>query len=161
MSELNSPGGGGLVVQVVSTQTGAVATGTGIIPVDDTKPQNTEGTGFMTLAVTPKSASNRLLVLVTIMLASSAGDDRMVVALFKDAVVDALAVMSESFTLNANHPHSINLTFEMVAGTLDEITFKVRAGFRVASTTTFNGASGIRQFTGVYASTITIMESKP
>ena len=41
----------GDMVQRVNTQTGAVATGTTLLPNDDTIPQNTEGTEFMTLAV--------------------------------------------------------------------------------------------------------------
>ena len=45
-----SPGvGSGSVVQTVSYQTGAVATGTTIIPIDDTIPQISEGNEYMTL----------------------------------------------------------------------------------------------------------------
>ena len=46
----------GSVLQVVQTQTGAVATTTVTIPFDDTIPQITEGAEFITLAITPKSS---------------------------------------------------------------------------------------------------------
>lgn len=36
----------GAVLQVVNTHSGAVATGTTVIPNDDTLPQNTEGKGM-------------------------------------------------------------------------------------------------------------------
>ncbi len=50
----------GSVVQAVNTQTGAVGTTTTIMPFDDTIPQITEGSEFMTRAITPTSASNIL-----------------------------------------------------------------------------------------------------
>jgi len=50
----------GFVVQMVSTQTGALQTDTTTIPADDTIPQNTEGFEVMTLAITLKSATNKL-----------------------------------------------------------------------------------------------------
>ena len=53
------------LVQVVNTQTGAVATGTTVMPIDDTIPQNTEGDQYMTLAITPTHASNKLLIEVS------------------------------------------------------------------------------------------------
>ena len=48
----------GQVLQVVNYQTGALASGTTTMPTDNTIPQNTEGTEFMTLAITPRSASS-------------------------------------------------------------------------------------------------------
>jgi hypothetical protein len=52
----------GSVLQVVNVQTGAVATGTSQTQNDDTIPQNTEGTEFITLAITPTSASSKLKI---------------------------------------------------------------------------------------------------
>ncbi len=50
------------VVQVVNTQDGAVATGTTVLPWDDTIPQNTEGDQYMSLSITPTNASNKLIL---------------------------------------------------------------------------------------------------
>ena len=72
------------LVQVVNTQTGAVATGTTVLPNDNTIPQNDEGNEFMTLAITPTHASNKLLIQVTIILASSVNGSRVGAPLFQD-----------------------------------------------------------------------------
>ena len=56
----------GSVLQVVNTMNGAVATGTTIIPQDNTIPQITEGTEFMTLAITPTSATSQLRIDVVV-----------------------------------------------------------------------------------------------
>ena len=50
----------GSVVQVVNKQISSIVSGTTPIPYDDTIPQNTEGVEVFTLAITPKSASNKL-----------------------------------------------------------------------------------------------------
>ena len=50
----------GYVMQVVHVQDGEVASGTATCNYDDTIMQNTEGTEFMTLAITPTSATNKL-----------------------------------------------------------------------------------------------------
>ncbi len=50
------------VQQVVVTQTGAVASGTTVIPYDDTIPQNTEGDEYITRSITPKSATSKLVI---------------------------------------------------------------------------------------------------
>ncbi len=50
------------LVQVVNTETGAVATGTTVMPADNTIPQNTEGDEYMTLAITPTNTNNKLLI---------------------------------------------------------------------------------------------------
>ncbi len=149
------------VAQVVNTQTGAVNTGTTVIPFDNTKPQKTEGDEYMTLAVTPKNALNWLIIEVVAVLSNGApGAGKMIVALFQDAVADALAAVPEH-TQEANvadFPHTMHLRHKMVAGTTSEIDFKVRAGFDQAGTTTFNGAAAGGIFDGVMASSITITE---
>lgn len=51
---------GGVITKVQNYATAAVATGTTQTPVDDTIPQVTEGTEFMSSAFTPLSASSSL-----------------------------------------------------------------------------------------------------
>lgn len=149
-------GGGGALVQVVNTQTGAKATGATVIPYDDTIPQNTEGDEYMTLAITPTSATNILKIEVVAFLSSGVGNWVMA-ALFQDTVADALAV---SMVYNATAGASENSVFThyMTAGTTSAIMFKVRAGGLSAGTTTFNGTTAARRFGGVMASSITISE---
>lgn len=147
----------GQAVQVVNTQTGAVATGAVIMPYDDTIPQQTEGNEFMTLAITPKSATNKLKIDVVLFGTPSDVNRHNIVALFKDSDANAIAVGQ---TMYCEHIDNVKFTHFMVAGGTDEITFKVRAGFEIAGTYTFNGKSGVRKFGGKLASSITITEIK-
>ena len=62
---------GGKILQMVYVFTGAYATGSTTIPFDDTIPQITEGNEVMTLAITPTSASSKLLVNVDVSGASN------------------------------------------------------------------------------------------
>jgi hypothetical protein len=148
----------GSITQVVNTQTGAVATGTTLIPWDDTIPQNDEGTEFMTLAITPKSVSNILLIDVAFQYSAAAGY-RCSVALFQDTTANALAASSQYGGLSGYYDEGVAyLRHKMTAGTIASTTFKVRAGPNLASTITFNGQDGSRYFGGVMASSITITE---
>jgi len=146
------------VSQAVHTQTGAVATGTTTIPYDDTIPQNTEGDQYMSQAITPTNASNKLLIEVTVVVSHSA-IGQMWVCLFQDSVASALAVAVERMD-TALQPYTIAFKHEMTAGTTSEITFKVRVGSSTAGTTTFNGSTGARYMGGVFASSLRITEVK-
>jgi len=150
----------GSAVQVVNTQTGAVATGATVLPNDDTIPQNTEGVEFMTLAITPTSATNKLKI-ESVFNYSPDGNSGATVALFQDSTANALAVGG---ALDGNQAASglrqIVLVHYMTAGTTSETTFKIRAGLMQAGTLTFNGAAAGRKYGGVYASGITITEIK-
>ena len=146
------------VVQVVNTSDGAVATGTTVMPSDDSIPQNTEGDEYMTLAITPKNSNNTLVIEVVFFGGSSAGtQDEFIVALFQDSTAGALAA-GQVTQAGASRMNAIKFTHEMTAGTTSETTFKVRAGYGVAGTTSFNGQGGSRVLGGVMASSITIKE---
>lgn len=147
----------GHIVQIVNTQTGALASGSGTIPIDNTIPQNTEGNEFMTLAITPTSASNKLLIDVNFMGGElSNTDDHHTVALFQDSTANALAsTIADNYAIGAS---SVNFTHYMTAGTTSSTTFKVRAGATVGSMY-MNGFTGIGQiYGGVAVSSITITE---
>lgn len=144
------------VVQMVNTQTGAVNTGTTIMPYDDTIPEKTEGDEYMTLAITPKSATNKLKIDIVFIGASSVVVN-LIVALFQDDTTNAIAAASHSED-QTNRPITIKFTHYMTTGTTSETTFKVRAGPAGSATVTFNGSSAGRIFGGVMASSITITE---
>ena len=153
------------IVQRVNTQTGAVATGTTVLPKDDTIPQNTEGDQVMSLSITPKSTSNILYIQVVIAsIATSANGESTIAALFQDTTANALAVGMcghASGVAAANQVWSTSFIHKMTAATISSTTFKVRVGCGVGGTTTFNGASAGRYFGGVAASSITITEVSP
>jgi hypothetical protein len=146
----------GAVIQVVNYQTGAVATGTTLIPSDDTIPQNTEGDEYMTLAITPKSATSKLKIDVVGLFANSAVG-ALTSALFQDSTANAIAAMQANVTA-VNVRVIATFTHYMTSGTTSSGTFKVRAGLNGAGTTTFNGTGGNRLLGGVMASSITITE---
>lgn len=145
------------VVQRVSTQTGAVATGTTTVPIDDTIPQNTEGDQYMSLAITPKATGNILKIEVTIFACHSVGAGHITTALFQDSTANALAAGTH-ITPAVGAFISTKFTHTMSAGTTSSTTFKVRIGSNAAGTTTFNGATGARFLGGVLASSIIITE---
>jgi hypothetical protein len=147
------------IAQVVNTQTGAVATGTTTMPLDDTIPQNTEGDQYMTLAITPTNASSTLLIEVNWSGASSVVNT-IGVALFQDSTAGALAA-APLRVAEADQISTVSYIHKMTAGTTSATTFKVRAGGSSAGTTTFNGRSGGRLYGGVIASSITITELLP
>ena len=154
-----SPGvGSGAVVQTVSFQTGAVATGTTVIPFDDTIPQITEGNEYMTCSITPKSATSKLIIDVTWFGSTgSAAETGMAAALFQDSTANALA-MGWTFFGSVAKTVSVKFNHTMISGTTSPTTFRVRAGAAVSGTTTFNGSGGVRFFGGALASSIVIQE---
>lgn len=153
-ADVNLTGGLGAILQVVNTITGAVATGTTTIPVDDTIPQNTEGDEYMTLAVTPANTNNKLIIDVVVNGQSSASGENWVAALYQDSTANALAAVYRA----SSGVGVATFRHYMTAGTASETTFKVRAGPNSAGTFTFNGDGGARIFGGVQPSSITITE---
>lgn len=150
----------GVPVQVVSTSYSAVATGTTTIPVDDTIPQNTEGTEFMTCSITPKSAANKLYIHVNIHGSLSVGSANTVAALFRDTTANAIAA-TQIFQSTATAPSIIIIDCpDISASSTSATTFKVRVGPGAAATYTLNGQSGGRLFGAVTKSLITITEYK-
>jgi hypothetical protein len=146
----------GQAIQIVSTITGALGTGTTTMPLDDTIPQNTEGDQYMSLAITPTSATNKLVIEVTAVCSNSAASTKNL-ALFQDSTANALAAISEYNGIGTG-TDTMSLNYVMAAGTTSATTFKVRIGSDSAGTITFNGFSGQRKMGGVYASSIIITE---
>ena len=149
------------LVQHVYTSTGAMANGSTAMPWDDTIPQITEGVEFMTLAITPKSASNILVIDVVWQGASNvSGADILTVGLFRDATANALGVGSLT-TEFAGYTTTIAFTTIVTAGSTSATTFRVRAGVTSGASVTFNGSAGARKYGGVMSSSIKITEYTP
>ena len=147
---------GGICAQVVNTQTGAQSTGTTQIPWDDTIPQITEGTEFMTLAVTPDNTNNILIIEVVLQISrSSAG--YIIAALFQDSTANALDAVAIYEGGTGGEQDNMVWRYKMIAGTTSETTFRVRAGPNASATVYFNGDSS-RKLGGVFASSITVRE---
>ncbi len=146
----------GDVVQTVSTLSGAMATGTTVIPRDDTIPQITEGFEVLTQAITPTAASN-ILEIEAVLHASCSVTSDVVAALFQDSGANALAVASQ-YATTTQGVMGIVLRHRVAAGSTTARTYRVRVGPITAGTVTINGAGGARYYGGVYASSITVRE---
>lgn len=148
--------GAGVCVQRVSTETGAVASGSTTMPSDDTIPQNTEGDQYMSLAITPNNTNNILMISVIVMSSSSAIQNE-TAAIFQDSTAGALAAFN-SPVYAAGNAGCFAFNHIMTAGTTSATTFKVRVGRQTSGTITFNGSSGARLLGGAMASSIIITE---
>lgn len=146
----------GAAVQVVNTQVGNAATGSTVIPHDDTIPQNTEGDQYMSLAITPTSSTNKLKIEIQYFSGQDTATDTTTVALFQDSTANALAA-GQAYVADASKPSNLSMTHYMTTGTTSATTFKVRAG-GTTGVHTFNGEASGRRYGGVMASSITITE---
>tara|TARA_R100001369_G_scaffold90005_1_gene128373 strand:+ start:448 stop:1002 length:555 start_codon:yes stop_codon:yes gene_type:complete len=156
MTDASMPSGS--VVQKVNTQTGVHATSTVTMPFDNTIPQITEGTEFLSVAITPKSSSNILFIEVVMACnTAQASGNGFTHALFVGTTANALASMGTVTLSEYLAPMAFN--HRVVAGTTNALTFRVRSGGGASGTTQFNGFGGAR-FGGTFASSITITEIK-
>jgi hypothetical protein len=144
----------GTVIQVQRNETGAVASNATTIPADDTIPQNTEGSQYMSQAITPTSAAH-LIEATHVGAYFVSTTTILTMALFQDAAASALAAMFDSTTANGNI--SASLIHSMLAGTTAATTLKIRAA-GASGTTTFNGAAAARLYGGVMASSLELVE---
>lgn len=149
---------GGLV-QTAYVLEGSTTTTTAALPIDTSVPQISEGGEIMTLAITPTSASNKLIIHVHANVATSdTGGAAVAAALYQDSTANALCVGHKESN-GSNELNFIHFSFGMTAGTTSSTTFKVRGGYAVAvGTTTFNGQGGAVRGGGVYYSSIVIQE---
>ncbi len=160
LADFGKSASAGAVIQVVYYETGAVATGTTTFPDDDNIPQITQGNEFMTLAITPTSATNKLLVEVIYnIIGSYTGGSSNVGAVFNTDfhATNALAAsyngVSNDYSIN-----SLPIRFYVVAGRTTETTFRFRGASCSSGTTTFNGRASARKLGGVLLSSMTITE---
>ena len=148
--------GAGKIIQVVNDQTGSSITNTTNMSVDDTIPQSNEGGEVLSVAITPSSSSNKLLIQVHVNLNRSS-QQGIHAALFQDSTANALAAQT-SYVDGGHWANSMSFNHFMTSGTTSETTFKVRVGANSGSTTRINGTSGTRRDGGVGSTSITVTE---
>ncbi len=147
----------GDTVQIQESASAAVASGTSQIPNDDTIPQNTEGTQFFSLAVTPTSPANRLYIKYNGNYAFDTIQNG-ITALFQDSTASALAAVMVTEAV-ANTPMVHVLSYNLRAATSSSTTFKIRTGSQLAGVVcTLNGTSAARLMGGVLYSRLEISE---
>ena len=149
----------GSVVQVVQADLDTFYSNSTNIPIDDTKPQITEGGEILTCSITPTSSTSKLLIDVVINVANSVSGYISGISLYQDSTADPLCSAWSSTVANNNPVSPMSLKHYMTAGTTSSTTFSVRGG-TLGQTGVFqvNGASGTRYLGGALISSITITE---
>ena len=150
----------GVTLQTVYAQTTSLIEIDGVIPADNTKPQNTEGDEVLAATITPSSATNKILVqaLLTGTLGGAAGT--ITVALFKDSAADALATSwvsgSSGFAL------TIPFAYQDTPNTTSAVTYKIRLGYPGTGSGLYlnRGALGVAIYNGTMTSSMTLTEIK-
>jgi hypothetical protein len=145
----------GDVMQISRTDTGAVATGTTVTPQDDTIPQSTEGTQFISLATVVGSLANLHRIKIAAFLTPSVSA-WITMHLHKDSIANAL-VAAPHFEATGTAGSMLDLDFIALIATSNP-TYKMRAGMNGAGTTTFNGQSGVRTYGGSLNSFLEVTE---
>jgi len=152
-------GAGGQCV-VVST---AVASNiVSAIPLDDTIPENTQGTNLLTTAaITPTNASSKLIIEALVNFAGVT-TQTVIASLFQDSDQFAIAAAFKGQP-NANEPNQISITHEVVSGSLTPRTYTLRLGTETAGSIAINGtgAGVARRFGGVMRSWLKVTEHAP
>lgn len=146
----------GAILQVVETSYSTAASTSSVIPLDSTIPQNTEGTQILSASITPTSASNKLLIEVSLPFLD--GNTGVVVysALFQDSTANAIAGGTNT-TAGSGYTEALYYTHYMTAGTTSSTTFKVRYGPH-SGVAYINQRSDATTYGGVTAARLIISE---
>jgi hypothetical protein len=145
---------GKVLQQVVATSSARVTT-TGVSPIDDTIPQNTEGGEFLTCSITPSNTNNILLIEFDGQFDSTASS-YVTVALHQDSAANALTAVMQF--MSSGFKSTIPLRHRMTAGTTSSTTFKIRAGTNTGDTLSINSYAGARVLGGTSSTILTITE---
>lgn len=153
--------GEGSVVQVAEASTATYSSNTpGVaFPIDDTVPQNNEGSEILTLSVTPSSATNKLKIEAHIQ-ASIGSANHIQIALFQDSTASAIAA-DKAYCAAAGGMVPVELVHWMTAGSTSPITFKIRMGAQGGGALYINGNSAGRFYGGVAVSRLIVTEINP
>jgi|GEM_PF-3999547 len=151
------------IVQIVHFNSGTYATGSCTSNLDNTPPLISEGVEVMTLAITPKSVSNKILALVS---HHGVGGNGYLGSFLFCPTISATDALAGNYTLsggawraNTSYIHAVTSGLILTA-----MTFSVRQFEATGSQTFyFNGAnspSGQLFTTAVKTSSITLIEYK-
>lgn len=156
-NSINAPNA---VIQKVSSSTSSLVTCTTILPLDNTIPQNTEGDEVLTVSITPKSATNNLVIDFISYGASSGVNIFCAMALFQDTTTNSLGAAHATGTVTTQILSSFSLRHIMTAGTTSSTTFKIRCGPNTTGSFYINGSGGTAKYGGVSLTTLTVTEYK-
>lgn len=138
-------------------------TTTAFIPADDTIPQITEGVEILTVSITPKFATSRLLISVVsnLMEDTNVTNLPMVAALFRDSTADAFWASVQDFASSGSLSGSSFVgNIVIPASSTSATTFRLRMGVgnTATATTRWNGYSAARKLGGAQKITLMVQE---
>ncbi len=143
------------IVNVATVPITDVITSSATFPIDNTKPQITEGFSIKSWTYKPKAAVNKLILLGNVSV-RFCGQYYGALALFKDGATDAIAIAY----LTASYS-PLPFLWLIDAGGTNEITFELRGGGYTSTPSYINSPDGSSLFNGLYTSSIVIMEYVP
>lgn len=146
----------GSVLNTVQSVVSTTETITGNIPSDNTIPQQTEGTEIMTATITPKSASNKILVRAVVYISSNAGSWN-TAAVFAGSGNDAIAAW---LGLYGGYDNQVVIEYLHSPATSSAITYKLRVGSDSGTSYINAYAGGSARYGGVARTTLTLQEIK-
>ena len=127
-----------------------------IIPGDNSIPQITEGTEILTASITPSTSTSKLEI--DIFASFGALSTRVFVALFQDAIANALNVGGGLIT-NTGQLNSVSIKHIIAStGSTTARTFRVRAGPDAAPNVWLNGDDTARMFGGASIAHLIVKE---
>jgi hypothetical protein len=152
-------GGAGKTVQRGYAEYTTAAALSPTIPIDDTIPQNTEGTEIMTVSLGALSSATNRVRVTFFGHCETVTDSEIVVALFWDSVANAIHA-TPHYGASAQQCNTLAFCFEHVPGDTAAHTYKIRAG---SSSTNlwFNAATSSRLMGGVSRAALIVEEIQP
>jgi hypothetical protein len=129
---------------------------TTVIPLDDTIPQASEGTEVLSVTITPKQSTNRIVVSVS-GFGSLFDVGHIVMALFVDSGPNAFAA-SAKYVSTPDELENVNLVGEFIAGMTIPRTISLRVGADVTNTLSLNGNTNGRFFGGSAGLSLSVTE---
>ena len=129
----------------------------GAIPLDDTIPQNTEGTEILTGSINLKSASSKVMAKFTLCGVPSVAVAFLILAAFRGANANAIAA---SITRESAEFHTYDLAFIDSPATQGSVTYSIRLGMS-SGDFTVNGSGGLRFLGGTLKTTLQLIEILP
>lgn len=136
----------GSVIQTVSATPYTANANLGTIPLDNTIPQNTEGTQILTLNITPRSSTSQIRLLFNGFGGADTSGVCLTVAVFRSGNVNALKTVSASAP-NPNNLIMLSLDWIDTPASTAQQTYSIRAGINV-NIGRMNGNVSIGQFFG-------------
>lgn len=150
---------GGVIIDRAYAEYTTNANLTTVIPVDDTVPQNTEGTQVLSVSLTPKSTTSRIRLRFQGFFTVDTNGASCTAAVFSSASSSALRA-SVTSAPQIGYPSPVLLEHEYVPGTTSALTFSVRVGPQ-SGTLRLNGGTAARMFGGVAGATLIVEEIAP